>query len=49
VKHAGFLLDAEGSFLKNPADPRDWNASPKAAPERRGTTDRFALRFKKPG
>jgi predicted methyltransferase len=49
VKHAGFVLDAEGTFLKNPADTRDWNASPKAAAERRGTTDRFALRFKKPG
>jgi len=49
VKRAGFVLDAEASFLKNPADTRDWSASPKTAGERRGTSDRFVLRFKKPG
>jgi len=49
VTHAGFVLDAEASFLRNPSDPRDWNASPRAAGEKRGTTDRFVLRFKKPG
>ena len=49
VKRAGFVLDAEASFLKNPADARDWSASPKTAGERRGTSDRFVLRFKKPG
>jgi predicted methyltransferase len=47
---AGFRLQAEGSFLRNPADRRDWNASPEAAEEagRRGTSDRFTLRFIKP-
>jgi predicted methyltransferase len=45
---AGFKLDAESDTLRNPADPRDWNASPRAAAEKRGTSDRFTLRFVKP-
>jgi len=49
VLRAGFVLDAEANFLKNPADTRDWSASPRFAGERRGTSDRFVLRFKKPG
>jgi predicted methyltransferase len=49
IQRAGFTLDAAASFLKNPADARDWNASPRVAAERRGTSDRFTLRFKKPG
>jgi predicted methyltransferase len=50
VQKAGFQLSAEGDFLRNPADPRDWNASPNAAAQagKRGTSDRFALRFVKP-
>jgi predicted methyltransferase len=48
LKAAGFRLAGEGSFLRNPADTRDWSASPMAAGERRGTSDRFALRFVKP-
>lgn len=48
VEQAGFVLEAEGDFLKNPDDPRDWSASPGAAGARRGQSDRFALRFKKP-
>jgi predicted methyltransferase len=48
VQAAGFRLAAEGSFLRNPADSRDWNSSPRAAGARRGTSDRFALRFVKP-
>jgi predicted methyltransferase len=46
---AGFVLDAEADFLREPSDTRDWSASPKAAGERRGHSDRFVLRFKKPG
>jgi predicted methyltransferase len=46
---AGFKLDAESDVLRNPDDPRDWNASPGAAAEKRGTSDRFTLRFVKPG
>jgi len=47
VLRAGFKLGSEADFLKNPSDARDWNASPKAAGERRGTSDRFVLRFVK--
>lgn len=46
---AGFVLDAEGDFLREPSDTRDWSASPKVAGEKRGHSDRFVLRFKKPG
>ncbi len=45
---AGFKLDAESDLLRMPDDKRDWNSSPKAAAERRGTSDRFTLRFVKP-
>jgi predicted methyltransferase len=48
VERAGFKLHAVGDFLRNAADKRDWNASPSAAGERRGTSDRFALQFVKP-
>ena len=46
---AGFKLDAESDVLRNAEDPRDWNASPTQAGEKRGTSDRFVLRFVKPG
>jgi predicted methyltransferase len=48
VQQAGFTLRTESDFLRNPADPRDWNDSPGAAGARRGTSDRFALLFAKP-
>jgi predicted methyltransferase len=48
VEAAGFKLESEGNFLRNPQDPRDWNDSPKVAAERRGTSDRFVLKFVKP-
>jgi predicted methyltransferase len=48
VERAGFVLDAAGDFLRDAADARDWNASPRSAGERRGHSDRFVLRFKKP-
>ena len=48
VEAAGFRLAAEATFLRNPADPRDWNDSPRVAGDRRGTSDRFVLRFVKP-
>jgi predicted methyltransferase len=47
VLRAGFELDAESNSLRNASDARDWNASPRKAAERRGTSDRFVLRFKK--
>jgi predicted methyltransferase len=48
IEKAGFKLDATAEFMRNPADARDWNASPSAAGERRGTADRFVLKFRKP-
>ena len=43
AKRAGFVLEAEGGFLRNPADPRDQTSSDSKIP-----TDKFALRFVKP-
>ena len=48
VERAGFRLVRSADFLRNPADTRDWNDSPRAAGERRGTSDRFVLAFVKP-
>jgi len=48
VLAAGFVLDGESDVLRNAGDKRDWNSSPKAAGARRGTSDRFTLRFVKP-
>ncbi|MBX3185501.1 MAG: class I SAM-dependent methyltransferase [Labilithrix sp.] len=45
---AGFELAADASFLRSPADTRDWNAAPFAAGQKRGTSDRFVLSFVKP-
>jgi len=43
VRRAGFVLEAEGDFLRNPDDARD---TPSGAPK--VPTDKFALRFVKP-
>jgi predicted methyltransferase len=48
VLRAGFASSLSGDFLRNPGDTRDWNSSPGAAGERRGTEDRFVLKFLKP-
>lgn len=48
IEAAGFELAAEADFLRNPADTRDWNDAPGAAADRRGTSDRFVLKFVKP-
>jgi predicted methyltransferase len=48
VTKAGFKLSKEGDFLHNPSDARDWNDSPMAAKEKRGTSDRFVLAFVRP-
>jgi predicted methyltransferase len=48
VEKAGFRLVDSAGFLRNPDDPRDWNASPRVAGERRGSSDRFVLKFVKP-
>lgn len=44
VEAAGFVLDAESDLLHNPDDPHD--VSPR---EVEPTSDKFALRFRKPG
>jgi len=48
VERAGFHHAGSGDFLRNQADTREWNDSPREAGERRGTSDRFVLRFIKP-
>jgi predicted methyltransferase len=48
VTRAGFVFREDTAFLANPSDPRDWNASPRQAGERRGSSDRFVLKFEKP-
>lgn len=48
VERAGFHLAGFADFLRNPADTRDWNDAPREAGERRGTSDRFVLRFTRP-
>lgn len=48
VEKAGFKLESSSDFGRNPADTRDWSASPREAKEKRGSGDRFALKFVKP-
>jgi predicted methyltransferase len=48
VEKAGFELEKSGAFLRAPDDTKDWSTSPGAAGERRGTSDRFVLLFRKP-
>jgi predicted methyltransferase len=43
VRKAGFVLDAESDFLRNPADTREQTSAGAKIP-----TDKFALRFVKP-
>lgn len=43
VEAAGFRLEAEGQFLRNPADPRDRNTPEPPMPK-----DEFVLKFVKP-
>lgn len=43
VLQAGFVLDAEGDFLRNPADAREESSNQPKVP-----TDKFALRYVKP-
>lgn len=44
VGAAGFVLEAESDLLHNPNDPQDVNPR-----EVQPTSDKFALRFRKPG
>jgi predicted methyltransferase len=47
LEAAGFVLDGEAEFLRNPNDTRDWNALPWQS-DREEQSDRFVLRFRKP-
>ncbi|MBA2542146.1 MAG: class I SAM-dependent methyltransferase [Deltaproteobacteria bacterium] len=47
VLAAGFVLDGSSDVLRHADDPRDWSTSPRVAGEKRGTSDRFTLRFTK--
>lgn len=48
IEQAGFRLVEAADFLRNPGDTRDWSTSPRVAGEKRGTSDRFVLKFQKP-
>lgn len=48
IEGAGFVFVEESAAWRNAADDRTWNDSPMAAADRRGTSDRFAFKFKKP-
>jgi predicted methyltransferase len=46
VTAAGFVLDAQSDLLKNPDDPKNVGVRD---PSVQGETEKFALRFRKPG
>jgi predicted methyltransferase len=48
VQKSGFKLVARSSALRHPEDDRTWVTSPRVVGERRGTSDRFMLKFTKP-
>lgn len=48
VLKAGFQPAGTANFLRNPDDGRDWNDAPNAAADKRGTSDRFVLKFVRP-
>jgi predicted methyltransferase len=48
VERAGFHRAANADFLHNPGDTRDWNDAPNVAADKRGTSDRFVVKFIKP-
>ncbi|MBL9036963.1 MAG: class I SAM-dependent methyltransferase [Archangium sp.] len=45
---AGFAYVRSDESLRNPNDTRDWNASPREAAEKRGSSDRFIVVYTKP-
>jgi predicted methyltransferase len=48
IEQAGFVLAGEAEFLRNPSDARDWSSAEDANLPKRGTSDRFVLKYKKP-
>jgi len=48
LTRAGFVMTAETDLLRHTEDTHDWSASDEAPAEKRGKSDRFVLRFKRP-
>ena len=48
IEAAGFKLAATSDFLRHPEDKRDWDASDEGPKDKRGTSDRFILKYVKP-
>lgn len=48
IEKSGFKVAAESKVWRNPSDTLDWNTAPFAAGEKRGLSDRFALKFVRP-
>ncbi len=48
VEKSGFKLAAASSALRHPEDDRTWITNPQGSGARRGTSDRFMLKFVKP-
>ncbi len=48
VEQTGFILETKSDLFAHAEDTRDWSTSPMAAADKRGTSDRFVLYFKKP-
>lgn len=48
VLAAGFTLEDDAGYLRNPSDNRDWNGSPVAKADKPEEKDRFCFRFRKP-
>ena len=46
LNEAGFAFEAQSDLLKNPADPKNVGVRD---PSVQGETEKFALRFRKPG
>ena len=47
VEKSGFILDRTSTMYASDKDTRDWNTSPSAAADKRGTSDRFVMVFRK--
>ena len=47
VEQSGFTLAGTSNMYENKADTKDWSTSPSAAGDKRGTSDRFAMVFRK--
>ena len=48
VEQTGFIIESKSDLFAHAEDTRDWSTSPSDAGDKRGTSDRFVLLFKKP-